>query len=222
MKIVLNYPKLQKKNNATGINIQINQNTSTADNLKLLKEIAKVGPEIIMVQDLDWLGNGLSQKKILKLFDEINKFKWLKIETQNAGKKYTKIKKITKNKLHVCGGWAVTQLIDALNRGVDAFIPTGLEFLYVKVYNLYNNGQINKARNLFNEILPIINFSNQNIDISIKFFKEVRVKERIFSCNFCRKKEANFDKFQHKEANKMLNLINKLNQKYFIDLNEKL
>ena len=46
MKIVLNYPKLQK-NNATGINIQINQNTSTADNLKLLKEIAKVGPEII-------------------------------------------------------------------------------------------------------------------------------------------------------------------------------
>ena len=189
--------KIAKKNNATGINIQINQNTSTADNLKLLKEIAKVGPEIIMVQDLDWLGNGLSQK-ILKLFDEINKFKWLKIETQNAGQKYTKIKKITKNKLHVCGGWAVTQLIDALNRGVDAFIPTGLEFLYVKVYNLYNNGQVNKARNLFNEILPIINFSNQNIDISIKFFKEVRVKERIFSCNFCRKKEAKFDKFQHK------------------------
>ena len=207
--------KIAKKNNATGINIQINQNISTADNLKLLKEIAKVGPEIIMVQDLDWLGTGLSQKKILKLFDEINKFKWLKIETQNAGKKYTKIKKITKNKLHVCGGWAVTQLIDALNRGVDAFIPTGLEFLYVKVYNLYNNGQVNKARNLFNEILPIINFSNQNIDISIKFFKEVRVKERIFSCNFCRKKEAKFDKFQHKEANKMLNLINKLNQKYF-------
>ena len=80
---------------------------------------------------------------------------------------------------------------------------------------MYNNGQVNKARNLFNEILPIINFSNQNIDISIKFFKEVRVKERIFSCNFCRKKEAKFDKFQHKEANKMLNLINKLNQKYF-------
>ena len=75
---------------------------------------------------------------------------------------------------------------------------------------------------MFYELLPVINFSNQNIDISIKFFKEVRVKERIFSCNFCRKKEAKFDKFQHKEANKMLTLINKLNQKYFIDLNEKL
>ena len=80
---------------------------------------------------------------------------------------------------------------------------------------MYNNGQVNEARNLFNEILPIINFSNQNIDISIKFFKEARVKERIFLCNFCRKKEAKFDKFQHKEANNLLNLINKLNQKYF-------
>ena len=63
--------KIAKKNNATGINIQINQNTSNADNLKLLKEIAKVGPEIIMVQDLDWLGTGLSQKKILKLLRAI-------------------------------------------------------------------------------------------------------------------------------------------------------
>ena len=61
--------KIAKKNNATGINIQINQNIKTDDNLKLLKEIAKVGPEIFMVQDLDWIGTGLSQKKKRKLFD---------------------------------------------------------------------------------------------------------------------------------------------------------
>ena len=123
-----------------------------------------------MIQDLDWNGNGLSQNYILKLFDEIDKFRWLKIETKNAGPKYTKIKKITQNKLNVCGGWAVTQLLDALNRDVDAFIPTGLEYIYVKIYNLYKNGNLHDARNLFYELLPVINFSNQNIDISIKFF----------------------------------------------------
>ena len=84
MKIVLNYPKLQKKNNATGINIQINQNTSTADNLKLLKEIAKVGPEIIMVQDLDWIGTGLSQKQILKLFNLNGLKSNLKMQERNT------------------------------------------------------------------------------------------------------------------------------------------
>ena len=110
-----------------------------------------------------------------------------------------KIKKITKNKLHVCGGWAVTQLIDALNRGVDAFIPTGLEFLYVKVYNLYNNGQINKARNLFNEILPIINFSNQNIDISIKFLKKYVLKKEYFHVIFVGKKKQNLINFSIKK-----------------------
>ena len=167
-----------------------------------------------MIQDLDWYGNGLSQSYILKLFDEIDKFKWLKIETKNAGSKYTEIKKITQNKLNVCGGWAVTQLIDGLNRDIDAFIPTGLEYLYVKIYNLYKNGYFYEARNLFNEILPIINFSNQQIDISIKFFKKVRVREKLFSSSYCRKKEAKFDKFQKKESIKMLNLINNLNQKH--------
>ena len=108
----------------------------------------------------------------------------------------------------------MTQLIDALNRNVDAFIPTGLEFLYVKIYNLFKKGYYYEARNLFNEVLPIINFSNQNIDISIKFFKKVRVQEKIFSSNFCRNKKAKFDIFQKKEAKEMLNLITKLNQKY--------
>ena len=41
-----------------------------------------------MIQDLDWIGNGLSQNYILKLFDEIDKFRWLKIETKNACPKY--------------------------------------------------------------------------------------------------------------------------------------
>ena len=68
----------------------------------------------------------------------------LKMRAQNM-----QIKKITQNKLNVCGGWAVTQLIDALNRNVDAFIPTGLEYIYVKIYTLYKNGNFHDARNLF-------------------------------------------------------------------------
>ena len=124
--------KIAKKNNAQGVCIQIDKNKKIHENLNLLKKISNVGPEIIMIQDLDWNGNGLSQNYILKLFDEIDKFRWLKIETKNAGPKYTKIKKITQNKLNVCGGWAVTQLLDALNRNIDAFIPTGLEYIYVK------------------------------------------------------------------------------------------
>tara|TARA_B100001057_G_scaffold410539_1_gene425690 strand:- start:76 stop:969 length:894 start_codon:yes stop_codon:yes gene_type:complete len=206
--------KIAKKNNALGVCIQIDQNKKIHNNLNLLKKIAKVGPEIIMIQDLDWNGNGLSKNYILKLFDEIDKFRWLKIETKNAGPKYTKIKRITKNKLNVCGGWAVTQLLDALNRDVDAFIPTGLEYLYVKIYKLYKNGNLHEARNLFHELLPVINFSNQNIDISIKFFKIARVKEKLFSTSYCRNVKAKFDEFQKKEAIEMLRVVKKLTQKY--------
>lgn len=212
--ISIKLSKIAKKNNAKGICIQIDKDFNFSENIKLLNEIARVGPEIIMIQDLDWYGKGLSQDFIIELFDKIEKFKWLKIETTNSGLKYTKIKKITNNKLNVCGGWAVTQLIDALNRGVDAFIPTGLEFLYVTIYNMFKNGNIVEARNLFNDILPIINFSNQNINLSIKFFKNTRVKEKIFKSNLCRNKEAKMDLFQKKEATEMFKLIKRLNKRY--------
>ncbi len=206
--------KIAKKFNASGICIQIDQNDNISENLKLLNAISKVGPEIIMVQDLDWSGSGLNLDYILKLYDEIDKFRWLKIETCLAGPKYTKIKKKTNNNLNVCGGWSVTQIIDALNRNVDAFIPTGLEFLYVKIYEMYKNGCLGEARNLFNELLPVINFSNQHIDISIKFFKKLRVQEGIFSSSYCRNTNSKFDKFQKIEANHMLNLVKKLNKKH--------
>ena len=87
-----------------------------------------------MVQDLDWTGDGLDLDSILSMFNKVEKFTWLKIETKKAGPKYSAVKTMTNNQLKVCGGWAVTQLLDALDRKVDAFIPTGMEFLYTTVY----------------------------------------------------------------------------------------
>ena len=71
------------------------------------------------------------------------------IKCLNAGDMNTAIKELTKGKLKVCGGWAVTQLLDALNRGVDAFIPTGMEGFYTKIYNQYQSGNEKFARELF-------------------------------------------------------------------------
>ena len=45
-----------------------------------------------MVQDLDWAGGGLSLDDIAYLFENVKKFSWLKIETQQAGPKYSAVK----------------------------------------------------------------------------------------------------------------------------------
>ena len=165
-----------------------------------LQELACHAPDIVMVQDLDWTGGGLSLDDIGYLFENVKKFCWLKIETQQAGPKYSAVKELTNGALNVCGGWAVTQLMDAMARGLDAFIPTGMERVYVEIFRKYQSGDHSSARRLFERVLPILNFSNQRIDTSIRFFKQLRQAEEIFETANCRSENAKFDAVQEAEA----------------------
>jgi 4-hydroxy-tetrahydrodipicolinate synthase len=183
--------------------------------VECFNEIAENGPDNLMIQDLSWTDYGMRDEDILILFKNIDKFKSLKIEVLNSGPKYTKILDITNQQLHLSGGWAIMGMIEALNRGVHAFIPSTMEVIYNKIYNLYSEKKIENARTLFAQIMPVLSFTHQHIDISIKFSKMLRVKEEIFNTNFCREPIKNFDQFQTQEANlhirKVLDLQNSLN-----------
>ena len=147
-------------------------------------EIADVGPSNLMIQDLSWTDNGMNDEDILLLFENIKKFKGLKIEVLNSGPKYSRILKATNHKLHLSGGWAIMGMIEALNRGVHAFIPSTMEVIYNQIYNLFIEKKINKARDLFSTILPILSFTHQHIDIAIKFSKMLRVKKKFLQLSY--------------------------------------
>jgi 4-hydroxy-tetrahydrodipicolinate synthase len=178
-------------------------------------EIADVGPSNLMIQDLSWTDNGMNDEDILLLFENIKKFKGLKIEVLNSGPKYSRILKATNHKLHLSGGWAIMGMIEALNRGVHAFIPSTMEVIYNEIYNLFIEKKINKARDLFSKIVPILSFTHQHIDIAIKFSKMLRVREEIFTTELCRSPISEFDIYQLEEANihieKVISLQNNIN-----------
>ena len=178
-------------------------------------EIADAGPSNLMIQDLSWTDNGMNDEDILLLFENIKKFKGLKIEVLNSGPKYSRILKATDHKLHLSGGWAIMGMIEALNRGVHAFIPSTMEVIYNQIYNLFIEKKINKARDLFSTILPVLSFTHQHIDIAIKFSKMLRVREEIFTTELCRSPISDFDIYQLEEANihieKVISLQNNIN-----------
>lgn len=178
-------------------------------------EIADAGPSNLMIQDLSWTDNGMNDEDILLLFENIKKFKGLKIEVLNSGPKYSRILKATNHKLHLSGGWAIMGMIEALNRGVHAFIPSTMEVIYNQIYNLFIEKKINKARDLFSTILPVLSFTHQHIDIAIKFSKMLRVREEIFTTELCRSPISEFDIYQLEEANihieKVISLQNNIN-----------
>ncbi len=97
-------------------------------------ELAGLGPKVIMLQDWDASGYGLPDELIVDLFEKVPAFRCLKVETVPAGVKYSRILELTQGCMNVGGGWAVTQMIEGLRRGVHAFMPTGMYAIYTAIY----------------------------------------------------------------------------------------
>jgi dihydrodipicolinate synthase/N-acetylneuraminate lyase len=177
-----------------------------------VEELARLDPGFLMLQDWSASDYGIPVPLIARLFEEIDAFRALKIEVVPAGTKYTEVLEATSGRLHVSGGWAVMQLIEALDRGIHAFMPTGLHHVYTRIYNLYINGDRDAARALFNKIVPVLAFSNQHLDISIHFFKRLMFKQGIFSTPGIRFPILPFDGVHEKIADEMIELAIALEQ----------
>ena len=192
--------KIAKLKGARWFLVQVPKEVEKDRLLDVYLELESVGPKNLMIQDLSWNDDGLKDDEILNLYENVKGFKALKIEVLNSGPKYSRILKLTNNKLHLSGGWAVVGLIEAIKRGVHSFIPSTMEVVYNKIYKLAKNNKFEQARELFNKILPIIAFTHQHINIAIMFSKILRVEEGIFQTNICRGTIEKFDKYQLNET----------------------
>jgi 4-hydroxy-tetrahydrodipicolinate synthase len=135
----------------------------------------------LIVQDLDWTGEGISFEALLGLRERLPRLAGVKVETAVAGPKYTKVRKAFGSAFHISGGWAIAQMIEAMDRGVDAFIPeASIVRLYSAIWRTYESGRRDHAIRLFRELLPVIAFTHQEIRLSIAFYKRWLVRKGIF------------------------------------------
>jgi len=183
--------------------------------------LVDLGPEVIMLQDWDAIGYGLPDELIMKLFDEVQAFRCLKVETIPAGVKYSRILELTKGRLHVSGGWAVMQMPEALQRGVHAFMPTGMHWIYSTIFREFKSGNHERALRLFHDVLPALAFSNQHLDISIHFFKRLLWKQGTYSTPDVRQPTLPFDSVHLEIADRLIDHIIELEKRirsgnYFI------
>ncbi len=170
-------------------------------------QLADLDPEMIMLQDWDATGYGLPDELICDLFENVEAFRCLKIETVPAGIKYSRILDLTEGRLNLSGGWAVSQILEGLKRGVHAFMPTGMHYIYTSIYHMYKNGEQENAENLFRTILPVLAFSNQHLDISIHFFKRLLYRQGIYQNAKVRQPILNFDPIHQEIAEKHIKKI---------------
>jgi len=153
---------------------------SKAQLQKFIDRFNKLEPNFIILQDWAFNDYGIPTEVLLSLFSEFHTVQGIKIEVVPAGTKYSELLALTKGQIHISGGWAVTQMIEALDRGVHALMPTGMHEIYVRIYELYQSNRRESAEQLFRRILPILAFSNQHLDISIHFFKHLLHEQGIY------------------------------------------
>jgi 4-hydroxy-tetrahydrodipicolinate synthase len=169
-----------------------------------VRELDALNPGFLMLQDWDFQGYGLPVSLIARLFQEVESFRCLKVEVVPAGVKYSELLNATEGRLHVSGGWAVMQMIEALERGVHAFMPTGMHELYTQLYHLYQVGEREQARTLFERLLPVLAFANQHLDISVHFFKRLLYAQGIYSTPRVREPILPFDEVHEKLAEELI------------------
>jgi len=171
---------------------------------RAVHEVADTAPRFLMLQDWDPRGYGVPLPTLVKLFETVEPVRAVKVEVVPAGQKYSELLAATNGRIHVSGGWAVTQMIEALDRGVHAFMPTALHAIYVRIYRLHASDRRQAARELFDRVVPILAFSNQHLDISIHFFKRLLHAQGIYPTPAVRPPILPFDAHHARIADELI------------------
>ncbi|MGC9326307.1 MAG: dihydrodipicolinate synthase family protein [Candidatus Hinthialibacter sp.] len=167
----------------------------------------------LIIQDLRWNDQGLSVEIYDALKSQIPTFCGVKIETVSAGPKYSKIRNALGEDFFICGGWAIQQMIEAMDRGVNALLPEGsMVKVYKTIWNLHHWNHRERAKQLFYRLLPILSFTNQEISLSIAFFKRLLVKRGIIRSETMRKPGFQWDAFNQRMADELIMLYMDLEQ----------
>jgi dihydrodipicolinate synthase/N-acetylneuraminate lyase len=180
--------------------------------LDFFKSFATIGMPVLMIQDLDWGGYGLPVDVITELFEQVDSFRCLKVEVTPAGPKYSAVLEATDGRLHVSGGWASQQMIEALDRGVSAFMPTAMTGLFARVMSSYRAKDRDAARAQFHLMLPVLAFTRQHLDISIQFHKRLFHRRGIFSTPNVRKRSVPYDAYHKRYGDELIAYLDRLQE----------
>jgi dihydrodipicolinate synthase/N-acetylneuraminate lyase len=178
--------------------------------IRVVERLAAAGPPMVMIQDLDWGRSGIPVPLIAEAFERVPAFRCLKVEVVPAGPKYTAVLEATGGRLHVSGGWAADQMIEALDRGVDVFMPTAMTGIYDKIFRAHEAGDRDTARRWFQRILPVLAFTRQHLDVSIHFYKRLYQHRGIFDTALTRQRTVAYDTYHARYGEELIQLLDEV------------
>jgi dihydrodipicolinate synthase/N-acetylneuraminate lyase len=166
-----------------------------------------LGPfEYLMIQDLDWSGPGATIEVIERLADALASFTCLKVETVPAGVKYSAVARRCPQ-LDLAGGWALPQMIEALDRGVSIFTTTAVNLPFRRVLDHYEQGRRDEAWAVFDQVATYLGWAHQHIDVSIAFLKRYCWHRGLFTTAAVRPPSLPYDEYHQRVGDELIDRL---------------
>jgi len=154
----------------------------------------------------------------MSLQKELLNFKYIKIECQPPGPMTSSI--LENTNLDVIIGYAGLQLLDGLERGVKGVIPgCSLTEVYVKIFKNYLEGNKDVAYMIYLDLVPLLNFIFQSIEMIIRCEKIILYRRGIIDSPYCRAESYQLDDYFNKQLNYYVQRIEKYFDKYKYNVN---
>lgn len=162
-----------------------------------MKAIAEAVNIPIMAQYApEQTGVSISPETFCKLEKECPNMIYYKIECKPAGPYVTNLMKLTDGKMKIFVGNAGFQIIECMDRGAVGAMPgCSMYDVYLDIYNSYVSGEREKALQLHNELLPMLNHIRQNVEQIISFEKRILKRRGIIASDYCRKPSYDTDEY---------------------------
>ena len=159
-----------------------------------IRSLAALGPGFIMLQDLDTTETKLPAEVIARLFEEIECLEWIKTETSDRCRKISAIRRATGGRMRTATAGPL--MIENLDRGVDAYMPTLYHDIYARVFELHRSGARPEAIELFDRLLPNLVFHTSHPDLAHLVNKRMLVREKVFTTDRVRVEQAVPDDYE--------------------------
>ena len=131
-----------------------------------------------------WTGVPLPVSLLSRIIKEQPNVCYIKLESPPIGDKA----KILKSEgFKIIAGYGAIHLMEDLTAGIDGFMPgCSLPGIFVEINDLFKSGNVEKARTLYQIVLPLLTFQLTSLDTFIEIQKLLLKHLQIFSTSYCR------------------------------------
>jgi len=140
---------------------------------------------IIIQNYIGPLGTPMSPSLVSRMCQELENVQYIKEETLPSSRRISEtILAAGEFCRGVFGGQGGIYLLDEFNRGAAGNMPASqVTDVLVKIWTLLEAGKISGARQVFNQLLPLLNYERQ---YGVALYKEMLFRRAIFRTTVCR------------------------------------